>query len=77
MPTQSNYRYTLDTGEKHHFDVVSFKLSEGLSEPFRLELMLSSIDPNVPFSALMDKPVTFTFRQGDKAVRYLNGIVTG
>ncbi|MBN6068176.1 type VI secretion system tip protein VgrG, partial [Aggregatibacter actinomycetemcomitans] len=39
--------------------------------------MLSSIDPNVPFSALMDKPVTFTFRQGDKAVRYLNGIVTG
>ncbi|PHO21671.1 hypothetical protein [Aggregatibacter actinomycetemcomitans] len=47
MPTQSNYRYTLDAGEKHHFDVVSFKLSEGLSEPFRLELMLSSIDPNV------------------------------
>ncbi|BAS48444.1 Rhs element Vgr protein [Aggregatibacter actinomycetemcomitans NUM4039] len=54
MPTQSNYRYTLDAGEKHHFDVVSFKLSEGLSEPFRLELMLSSIDPNVSFSALMD-----------------------
>ncbi|MBN6071007.1 hypothetical protein HYE53_07965, partial [Aggregatibacter actinomycetemcomitans] len=45
----------------------SFKLTEGLSEPFRLELTLSSIDPNVSFSALTDKPVIFTFWQGDKS----------
>ncbi|TGY47959.1 type VI secretion system tip protein VgrG [Rodentibacter caecimuris] len=77
MATQSNYRYTLDSGDKHPFDVVSFQLTEGLSEPFKLELMLSSFDPNIPFSALMDKAVTFTFWQGDKAVRYVNGIVTG
>ncbi|MCQ9124167.1 type VI secretion system Vgr family protein, partial [Rodentibacter caecimuris] len=77
MATQSNYRYTLDSGDKYPFDVVSFQLTEGLSEPFRLELMLSSFDPNIPFSALMDKAVTFTFWQGDKAVRYVNGIVTG
>ncbi|WP_369801906.1 contractile injection system protein, VgrG/Pvc8 family, partial [Rodentibacter sp. Ppn85] len=72
MATQSDYRYTLDSGDKYHFDVVSFQLTEGLSEPFKLELDLSSFDPNVPFSALMDKPVTFTFWQGDRAVRYVN-----
>ncbi|WP_077422848.1 type VI secretion system Vgr family protein [Rodentibacter myodis] len=77
MATQSNYRYTLDTSNKYLFDVVSFHLTEGLSEPFRLELMLSSFDPNIAFSALMDKPVTFTFWQEDKPVRYVNGIVTG
>ena len=55
MAVQSDYRYTLDAGEKHTFDVISFKLTEGLSEPFRLELMLSSFDPNISFSALMDQ----------------------
>ena len=76
MATQSDYRYTLDVGEKYPFDVISFKLTEGLSEPFRLELMLSSFDPNISFSALMDQSVTFTFWQGEQQVRYLNGIVT-
>jgi len=77
MAVQSDYRYTLDAGEKHTFDVISFKLTEGLSEPFRLELMLSSFDPNISFSALMDQSVTFTFWQGEQPVRYLNGSVTG
>ena len=76
MATQSDYRYTLDVGEKYPFDVISFKLTEGLSEPFRLELQLSSFDPNISFSALMDQSVTFTFWQGEQPVRYLNGIVT-
>ena len=76
MAVQSDYRYTLDAGEKHTFDVISFKLTEGLSEPFRLELMLSSFDPNISFSALMDQSATFTFWQGEQPVRYLNGIVT-
>ena len=76
MAVQSDYRYTLDAGEKHTFDVISFKLTEGLSEPFRLELMLSSFDPNISFSALMDQSVTFTFWQGEQSVRHLNGIVT-
>ena len=77
MATQSDYPYTLDAGEKYPFDVVSFKLIEGLSEPFKLELMLSSFNPNVSFSSLIDTPVTFTFWQGDKVIRYLHGIVTG
>ena len=76
MAVQSDYRYTLDAGEKHTFDVISFKLTEGLSEPFRLELQLSSFDPNISFSALMDQSVTFTFWQGEQPVSYLNGIVT-
>lgn len=76
MAVQSDYRYTLDAGEKHTFDVISFKLTEGLSEPFQLELQLSSFDPNISFSALMDQSVTFTFWQGEQPVRYLNGIVT-
>ena len=42
MTVQSDYRYTLDAGEKYLFDVVSFTLREGLSEPFHLPLTLSS-----------------------------------
>ena len=61
MAVQSDYRYTLDAGEKHTLDVISFKLTEGLSEPFRLELMLSSFDPNISFSALMDQLRDLTF----------------
>ena len=38
--------------------------------------MLSSFNPNIPVSALLDKPVTLSFWQGDNAVRYVNGIVT-
>ena len=76
MTVQSDYRYTLDAGEKYLFDVVSFTLREGLSEPFHLTLTLSSFNPNIPISALLDKPVTLTFWQGDNAVRYVNGIVT-
>ncbi|OOF70000.1 hypothetical protein BKG89_04645 [Rodentibacter caecimuris] len=73
---QSDYRYTLNAGDKYPFDVVSFKLTEGLSEPFRLELMLSSFQPTIAFSALMDKPATFTFWQDGNPVRYVNGIVS-
>ena len=76
MTVQSDYRYTLDAGEKYLFDVVSFTLREGLSEPFHLTLTLSSFNPNIPISALLDKPVTLSFWQGDNAVRYVNGIVT-
>ncbi|WGE43126.1 type VI secretion system Vgr family protein [Actinobacillus equuli] len=77
MPAQSDYRYTLEANERYHFDVISFKLSEGLSEPFKLELKLSSFDPNISFSALIDTPVTFSFWQDEQVVRYVNGIVTG
>lgn len=77
MAVQSDYRYTLEVNEPYHFDVISFKLTEGLSEPFKLELKLSGFEPNVSFSALIDTPVTFTFWQGEQAVRYVNGIVTG
>lgn len=77
MATQSNYRYTLEAGDKYSFDVIRFHLTEGLSEPFKLELQLSSFDPNISFSALMDTSVTFTFWQGDSVIRYINGIVTG
>ncbi|WGE70136.1 type VI secretion system tip protein VgrG [Actinobacillus equuli subsp. haemolyticus] len=77
MAAQSDYRYTLEANERYHFDVISFKLSEGLSEPFKLELKLSSFDPDISFSALIDTPVTFSFWQGEQVVRYVNGIVTG
>ncbi|WP_318256350.1 contractile injection system protein, VgrG/Pvc8 family, partial [Rodentibacter caecimuris] len=71
-----NYHYSLALSEGGEFDVISFKLTEGLSEPFRLELMLSSFQPTIAFSALMDKLATFTFWQDGNPVRYVNGIVS-
>ncbi|OOF70998.1 hypothetical protein BKG89_01775 [Rodentibacter caecimuris] len=38
--------------------------------------MLSSFQPTIAFSALMDKPATFTFWQDGNPVRYVNGIVS-
>ncbi|WP_206861377.1 type VI secretion system Vgr family protein [Lysobacter changpingensis] len=58
------------------FDVVRFELIEGLSQPFRLELELSSPEPNVELDALLDSEVTFTIARDGEPVRTVHGIVT-
>jgi type VI secretion system secreted protein VgrG len=42
MPRQSDLRYTFEPLRGDPFEVVSFTLEEGLSQPFKLELELVS-----------------------------------
>ncbi|CAK7053855.1 MAG: Actin cross-linking toxin VgrG1 [Bacteroides rodentium] len=58
------------------FDVVEFKLTEALNEPFVLEVGLLSTDADIDFSKLLDQPVLFTIWQGGTAVRHVHGLVS-
>ncbi|WP_162541435.1 type VI secretion system Vgr family protein, partial [Aggregatibacter aphrophilus] len=74
---QSDYRYSLTVNGSTQFEVVSFVVTEHLSELFRAELELASFDDSPKFSDILDHPATLTFWQDNAAVRHLNGIVTG
>ena len=76
MAVQFDYRYSLVVNGNSKFDVVSFKLKEGLSRLFRLELELSSFDASPSFVEILDNNATFTFWKDMEVVRYVNGIVT-
>jgi len=76
MATQHDIRFTLFTSSSYHFDVISFKLQENLSEPFQLTLSVSSHDANVDFGQLLDEPATFTFWRNDQVQRRINGIIS-
>ena len=77
MTVQSDYRYSLTVNGSTQFEVVSFVVTEHLSELFRAELELASFDDSPKFSDILDHPATLTFWQDNAAVRHLNGIVTG
>ncbi|AKU63313.1 type IV secretion protein Rhs [Aggregatibacter aphrophilus] len=77
MTVQSDYRYSLTVNGSSQFEVVSFVVTEHLSELFRAELELASFDDSPKFSDILDHPATLTFWQDNSAVRHLNGIVTG
>ena len=77
MTVQSNYRYSLTVNSSTQFEVVSFVVTEHLSELFRAELELASFDDSPKFFDILDHPATLTFWQDNSAVRHLNGIVTG
>ena len=38
MPRQSDLRYTFEPSGGADFEVIEFKLDEGLSQPFKLDL---------------------------------------
>lgn len=76
MAVQSDYRYRLTVNGASQFEVVSFVVTEQLSDLFRAELELVSFDHAPHFSEILDHPATLTFLQADCAVRHLNGIVT-
>jgi len=65
-----------DPGDHVAFDVVEFKLTEALNEPFVLEVELLSSDANVDFGKLLDQPVLFTIWQGSTAVRHVHGLIS-
>lgn len=67
------FRFEADAGE---FEVVRFELKEGVSQPFRLELALSSLDDAIQATSLLDCEVRFTIERNGAADREVVGIVT-
>ena len=76
MAAQSDLSFRFEGVEGATFDVVRFELIEGLSQPFRLDLELSSSEPNVELDTLLDSEVTFTIARDGEPVRTVHGIVT-
>lgn len=60
MPRQTDRRYTFESADASAFEVVAFRLSEGLSEPYLLEVELSSVNAAVDFGKVLDQPALFT-----------------
>lgn len=56
MAAQSDLRFTFSGGSDDTFDVVEFRLTEGLSETFRLDIDLSCTNPAVDFADILDRP---------------------
>ncbi|WPO98793.1 type VI secretion system tip protein TssI/VgrG [Pseudomonas sp. HR96] len=77
MARQSDLRYTFAAlASEAKFEVVSFDLTEGLSQPFLLSLTLSSHDPNIDFAGLLDCAALFTLWHGDTPVRHVHGLIS-
>ena len=76
MAAQSNLRFTFTVGSNDVFDVVEFRLTEGLSETFRLDIDLSCTNPAVDFAEILDRPALFTLWHGEQPVRYVHGSVS-
>lgn len=76
MPRQSDLRFTFKPLQGDAFDVVSFTLEEGLSQPFKLELELASHDPAIDFNRVLDLSAVFTLWRGETPVRHVHGLVS-
>ncbi|MCJ7957065.1 MAG: type VI secretion system tip protein VgrG [Pseudomonas sp.] len=76
MPRQSDLRYTFEPLRGDPFEVVSFTLEEGLSQPFKLELELVSHHPAIDFYRMLDLAAVFTIWRNDAPVRYVHGLVS-
>ena len=76
MPRQSDLRYTFKPLRGDPFEVVSFTLEEGLSQPFKLELELVSHHPAIDFYRMLDLAAVFTLWRDDTPVRYVHGLVS-
>ncbi len=76
MPRQSDLRFTFEPLQGDPFDVVSFTLVEGLSQPFKLELELASHNAAIDFNRVLDLAALFTIWRGDTPVRYVHGLVS-
>ncbi len=76
MPRQSDLRYTFEPLRGDPFEVVSFTLQEGLSQPFKLELELVSHHQAIDFYRMLDLAAVFTIWRDDTPVRYVHGLVS-
>ena len=76
MAVQSEFHFKVGFAGEAKFDVIGFELVEAISQPFRLELGLSSFDPNCDLDGLRDTEATFTIERDGEPVRQVHGIVT-
>ncbi|HCL2759516.1 TPA: type VI secretion system tip protein VgrG [Pseudomonas aeruginosa 449A] len=75
MAVQSDLRFTFTAGADA-FEVVEFRLTEGLSETFLLDVELSCANPAIDFGQVLDRPALLTIWQGGQPVRYVHGSAT-
>lgn len=76
MLRQSDLRFTFEPLKGDAFDVVSFKLDESLSQPFKLTLELASHNAAIDFNNVLDLAGLFTIWRGETPVRYVHGLVS-
>ncbi|WP_199101155.1 type VI secretion system tip protein TssI/VgrG, partial [Dyella sp. ASV21] len=76
MPQQSDISFAFHGPDGLAADVVSFELTEGLSELFKLDLELSSSDPEWPFQSLLDQQALFSILHDGEVVRRVHGVVS-
>ena len=62
MAHQSDVRFRFLVGEQS-LDVVRFELTEGVSQAFRLNLELSSVDDAIDGAGLLDQDAIFTIER--------------
>ncbi|BDU17796.1 type VI secretion system Vgr family protein [Lysobacter auxotrophicus] len=75
MAHQSDVRFRFLVGEQS-LDVVRFELTEGVSQAFRLNLELSSVDDAIDGAGLLDQDAVFTIERDGIPDRTVAGIVT-
>ncbi|MBU8977264.1 type VI secretion system tip protein VgrG [Lysobacter sp. MMG2] len=75
MARNSEVSFSFEAGDVA-FDVVRFALSEGVSQPFRLEVELSSFNGSVDATMLLDREATFAIARDGVVERSVVGLVT-
>ena len=77
MPQASGLQFTARVGEfpSDHFVVVSFVLTESLSQLFQGRVHLASTDPDVQAADILEQPVDLVVWQDGQPVRRFTGVV--
>jgi len=70
----AHHRFEISTLSPDTFEVLSYRGTEAISQPFRYEIALSSVDPEVLFDAVMNQPAVLTTRRGGEQAP-VHGIV--
>ncbi|MFK0314405.1 type VI secretion system Vgr family protein [Pseudomonas sp. NPDC090233] len=78
MSNLNDVRFTFSTpaDEAIAFDVVSFELTEAVSELYRLEVELVSASADANFATLLDQPAVLTIWQQEQPVRHVHGLIS-
>ena len=78
MPQASGLQFTARVGEfpADHFVVVSFALTESLSDLFHGRLKLASTDLDVPAKDVLEQPVDLVIWQDRQPLRRFTGVVS-
>ncbi|CRM11153.1 type VI secretion system tip protein TssI/VgrG [Pseudomonas sp. 58 R 3] len=76
MSRHSDLRFTFEPLKGDALEVVSFKLEEGLSQPFKLTLELATHNAAIDFNRVLDLAGLFTLWRDETPVRHVHGLVS-